>query len=162
MQQHAPAEPIADGTSTEFATIPEAIAEFQAGRFVLIVDDEDRENEGDLAMPAQFCGSAEVNFMAREGRGLICMPMLGKRLDELKIPMMVVRSGHASPSTAFTVSVDARDEITTGISAADRAVTIQKLIDPGTRPEEIVQPGHLFPLRYMEGGVLRRAGHTEA
>ena len=161
MQQHALAEPIADGNSTEFATISEAIAEFQAGRFVLIVDDEDRENEGDLAIPAQFCGSAEVNFMAREGRGLICMPMLGKRLDELKIPMMVVRTGHAQ-STAFTVSVDARDEITTGISAADRAVTIQRLIDPGTRPEEIVQPGHLFPLRYMEGGVLRRAGHTEA
>jgi 3,4-dihydroxy 2-butanone 4-phosphate synthase / GTP cyclohydrolase II len=144
-----------------FATIPEAIAEFKAGRFVLIVDDEDRENEGDLAIPAEFCGPDEVNFMAREGRGLICMPMLGKRLDELEIPMMVVRSGQAQ-STAFTVSVDAREGITTGISAVDRAVTIRKLIDPATRSYEVVRPGHLFPLRYVEGGVLRRAGHTEA
>jgi 3,4-dihydroxy 2-butanone 4-phosphate synthase/GTP cyclohydrolase II len=146
---------------TRFATIPEAIGEFKAGRFVLIVDDEDRENEGDLAIPAEFCGPEQVNFMAREGRGLICMPMLGKRLDELNIPMMVVRSGQMQ-STAFTVSVDAREGITTGISAADRAVTIRKLIDPATTADEIVRPGHLFPLRYVEGGVLRRAGHTEA
>src|SRR5205823_11354518 len=102
-----------------------------------------------------------VNFMAREGRGLICMPLLGQRLDELNIRMMVVRTSQVQ-STAFTVSVDARDGITTGISAADRAVTIQKLIDPNARPEEIVRPGHLFPLRYLQGGVLRRAGHTEA
>jgi len=146
---------------SDFASIPDAIAEFKAGRFVLIVDDEDRENEGDLAIAAEFCGPTQVNFMAREGRGLICMPMLGRRLDELNIPMMVVRTGR-SLSTAFTVSVDARDGITTGISAADRAVTIQKLIEPDTRPEEIVRPGHLFPLRYLQGGVLRRAGHTEA
>src|SRR5439155_5619106 len=142
-----------------FVTIPDAIAEFKAGRFVLIVDDEDRENEGDLAIAAEFCGPAQVNFMAREGRGLICMPMLGKRLDELNIPMMVVRTGQAH-STAFTVSVDARDGITTGISAADRAVTIQKLIYPNTRPVEIVWPGLLFPLRYLQVGFLRRSRHT--
>lgn len=145
----------------DFVSIPEAIGEFQAGRFVLIVDDKDRENEGDLAIPAQFCGPAQVNFMAREGRGLICMPMLGKRLDELDIPMMVVRSGQ-SLSTAFTVSVDAREDVTTGISAGDRAVTIAQLIDESTRPDDLIRPGHLFPLRYVEGGVLRRVGHTEA
>jgi 3,4-dihydroxy 2-butanone 4-phosphate synthase/GTP cyclohydrolase II len=143
------------------ATIQEAIEEFRRGHFVLIVDDEDRENEGDLAIAAEFCGPAEVNLMAREGRGLICMPMLGKRLDELQVPMMVQRTGQ-SMSTAFTVSVDARDGITTGISAADRALTVRKLIDPSTRPDELVRPGHLFPLRYVSGGVLRRAGHTEA
>jgi 3,4-dihydroxy 2-butanone 4-phosphate synthase/GTP cyclohydrolase II len=128
------------------ATIQEAIEEFRRGHFVLIVDDEDRENEGDLAIAAEFCGPAEVNLMAREGRGLICMPMLGKRLDELQVPMMVQRTGQ-SMSTAFTVSVDARDGITTGISAADRALTVRKLIDPSTRPDELVRPGHLFPLR---------------
>jgi 3,4-dihydroxy 2-butanone 4-phosphate synthase/GTP cyclohydrolase II len=146
--------------TAEFATIPEAIAEFKAGHFVVIVDDEDRENEGDLVIAAEFCGADEVNLMARDGCGLICIPMTGQRLDELNIPMMVNRV--PGQGTAFTVSVDARDGITTGISAADRALTIRKLLDPKTRPEEIARPGHLFPLRYMEGGVLRRAGHTEA
>jgi 3,4-dihydroxy 2-butanone 4-phosphate synthase/GTP cyclohydrolase II len=159
--EQTPAERTQAVNGTDFATIPEAIEEFKAGRFVLIVDDEDRENEGDLCIAAEFCSAAQVNFMAREARGLICMPMLGKRLDELKIPMMVhgPLSGHG---TAFTVSVDARDGITTGISAADRAVTIRKLIDPAARAEEIAQGGHMFPLRYEEGGVLRRVGHTEA
>jgi 3,4-dihydroxy 2-butanone 4-phosphate synthase/GTP cyclohydrolase II len=161
LRRAKPAESETQAEETPFATIPEAIEEFKAGRFVLIVDDEDRENEGDLVIPAEFCGAAEVNFMAREARGLICMPMLGKRLDELRIPMMVVRSGQTQ-STAFTVSIDARDGVTTGISAADRALAIEKLIDPEARPEDLVQPGHLFPLRYAEGGVLRRAGHTEA
>ena len=161
MAQHAPVEQAGPTGEVTFASVPEAIEEFKAGRFVLIVDDEDRENEGDLVIAAEFCTAAQVNFMAREGCGLICMPMLGRRLDDLKIPMMVVRPPQTL-STAFTVSVDARDGITTGISAPDRALTIRKLIDPYTRPEEIVQPGHLFPLRYMEGGVLRRAGHTEA
>jgi 3,4-dihydroxy 2-butanone 4-phosphate synthase/GTP cyclohydrolase II len=161
LRRAKPAESETQAEETPFATIPEAIEEFKAGRFVLIVDDEDRENEGDLVIPAEFCGAAEVNFMAREARGLICMPMLGKRLDELRIPMMVVRSGQTQ-STAFTVSIDARDGVTTGISAADRALAIEKLIDSEARPEDLVQPGHLFPLRYAEGGVLRRAGHTEA
>ena len=161
MAQQLSAEKATPAAEAGFATIPEAIAEFKAGRFVLIVDDEDRENEGDLVIAAEFCTPAQVNLMAREGRGLICMPMLGRRLDELKIPMMVTRPPQAL-STAFTVSVDARDGITTGISAADRALTIQRLIDPDTRPEDLVQPGHLFPLRYVQGGVLRRAGHTEA
>ena len=147
--------------ASPFATIAEAIAEFQAGRFVLIVDDEDRENEGDLVIAAEFCGASQINFMAREARGLICVPLLGKRLDELQIPMMVPRTS-GSFSTAFTVSVDAAEGTTTGISAADRAITVRKLIDPSTRPDELLQPGHIFPLRYMEGGVLRRSGHTEA
>jgi len=128
---------------------------------VLIVDDEDRENEGDLAVAAQFATPEAINFMAQHGRGLVCMPMLGERLDQLQIPLMVARDG-ASQATAFTVSVDARTGITTGISAYDRYLTVQALIDPKTTPEDVVRPGHLFPLRYAEGGVLRRAGHTEA
>jgi 3,4-dihydroxy 2-butanone 4-phosphate synthase / GTP cyclohydrolase II len=131
------------------------------GRMVLIVDDEDRENEGDLAIAAQFATPEAINFMAAHGRGLICMPMLGERLDELQIPLMVARDGH-SQSTAFTVSVDAKIGVSTGISAYDRYLTVQALIDPKTTPDDIVRPGHLFPLRYAEGGVLRRAGHTEA
>src|SRR5437773_11919566 len=115
-----PADRPETATQADFVTIPEAVEEMKAGRFVLIVDDEDRENEGDLVIAAEFCGPDQVNFMAREGRGLICMPMLGERLDQLSIPMMVQRTGQ-SMSTAFTVSVDARDGITTGISAADRA-----------------------------------------
>jgi 3,4-dihydroxy 2-butanone 4-phosphate synthase/GTP cyclohydrolase II len=128
---------------------------------VLIVDDEDRENEGDLAVAAQFATPEAINFMAAHGRGLICMPMLGERLDELQIPLMVARNG-PSQSTAFTVSVDARAGVTTGISAFDRYLTVRALIDPKATPDDIVRPGHLFPLRYAEGGVLRRPGHTEA
>jgi len=131
------------------------------GRMVLIVDDEDRENEGDLAIAAQFATPKAINFMAVQGRGLICIPMLGERLDELQIPLMVARDG-SSQSTAFTVSVDARDGVSTGISAYDRYLTVRALIDSTTAPDDIVRPGHLFPLRYAEGGVLRRAGHTEA
>jgi 3,4-dihydroxy 2-butanone 4-phosphate synthase/GTP cyclohydrolase II len=144
-----------------FCEVPEAIADFRVGKIVLIVDDEDRENEGDLAIAAEHATPEAINFMAQHGRGLICMPMLGKRLDELQIPLMVIRNG-PSQATAFTVSVDARHGVTTGISAHDRYLTVKALIDPETRPDDIVRPGHLFPLRYAEGGVLRRAGHTEA
>src|SRR3712207_1970012 len=128
---------------------------------VLIVDDEDRENEGDLAVAAEHVTPDAINFMAAHGRGLICMPMLGKRLDELQLPLMVVRNV-PSQATAFTISVDAKHGVSTGISAHDRYITVKALIDPATTPDDLVRPGHLFPLRYAEGGVLRRAGHTEA
>ncbi|MBI4234314.1 MAG: bifunctional 3,4-dihydroxy-2-butanone-4-phosphate synthase/GTP cyclohydrolase II [Chloroflexi bacterium] len=143
------------------ATVEEAIEEIRAGRFVIIVDDEDRENEGDLAMAAEKVTPEHVSFMARHARGLICMPILGKRLEELNIPMMV-QDNTSRHGTAFTVTVDAKRGVTTGISAADRAATTQTLLDPKTRPEDLARPGHLFPLRYTEGGVLVRAGHTEA
>jgi 3,4-dihydroxy 2-butanone 4-phosphate synthase/GTP cyclohydrolase II len=159
----AEARPETNGSEPDasFCTIPEAIEDFKVGRMVLIVDDEDRENEGDLAIAAQFATPEVINFMAAHGRGLICMPMLGDRLDQLQIPLMVARNG-PTQSTAFTVSVDARRGVSTGISAYDRYLTVQALIDPKTTPEDIARPGHLFPLRYAEGGVLRRAGHTEA
>jgi 3,4-dihydroxy 2-butanone 4-phosphate synthase/GTP cyclohydrolase II len=147
--------------SASFCSIDDAIADFSQGKMVLIVDDEDRENEGDLAIAAEHATPEAINFMAAHGRGLICMPMLGQRLDELQIPLMVVRNS-LSQATAFTVSVDARDGVSTGISAYDRYLTVRTLIDPDARPEDLVQPGHLFPLRYADGGVLRRAGHTEA
>jgi 3,4-dihydroxy 2-butanone 4-phosphate synthase/GTP cyclohydrolase II len=143
------------------ATIEEAIQEYRLGRFVIIVDDEDRENEGDLTLPAQFADADAINFMARYGRGLICVPMTGERLDELRIPMMVGRNDSRF-GTGFTVSVEARSGVTTGISAADRARTVQALVDPSSRPDDLVMPGHTFPLRAREGGVLVRAGQTEA
>lgn len=144
-----------------FATIEEAIAHIRAGKFVVIVDDEDRENEGDLVVAAEKVTPEHINFMAREARGLICVPIIGRRLDELKIPMMV-QDNTSSHGTAFTVSVDYKVGTTTGISAYDRAATIRALIDPKARPEDFARPGHIFPLRYQEGGVLVRAGHTEA
>ena len=144
-----------------FASIPEAIDEFKAGRFVIIVDDEDRENEGDLCIPAEKVTADSINFMARHGRGLICVPIVGSRLDELEIPMMV-ETNTSGYGTAFTVAVDARRGVSTGISAADRANTVLALIDPRTRPSDLARPGHVFPLRYAEGGVLRRTGQTEA
>src|SRR5262245_27546381 len=144
-----------------FAPIEEAIEEIRQGRTLLVVDDEDRENEGDLLMAADKATPESVNFMAKHGRGLICAPMTGERLDELKIGMMV--SDHTAPlSTAFTITVDARRGVTTGTSAYDRAVTIRTLVDASTRPEDLTRPGHILPLRAMPGGVLRRAGHTEA
>jgi 3,4-dihydroxy 2-butanone 4-phosphate synthase/GTP cyclohydrolase II len=143
------------------ATIEEAIADFAEGRFVIIVDDETRENEGDLAIAAERVTPEAVNFMARHGRGLICLPIAGKRLDELQIPMMVQENTSAL-GTAFTVSVEARRGITTGISAADRATTIRTVLDPATRPADLARPGHVFPLRAKEGGVFMRAGQTEA
>ncbi len=144
-----------------FADITDAIADFRAGKFVLIVDDDDRENEGDLAIAAEHVTPAAINFLAMHARGLVCIAMTGQRLDELQIPLMVGRSA-SGQGAAFTVSVDAKRNVTTGISAYDRAATVAALLDPATRPEDLVRPGHLFPLRYAEGGVLRRAGHTEA
>ena len=145
------------------ATVEEAIAEYQAGHFVIIVDDEDRENEGDLTIAAEFVTADHINFMARYGRGLICMPMTGERVEALGIPMMVHTLANSSPfGTPFTVSVEARTGVTTGLSAADRARTVQVLIDPNSTRDDLVMPGHLFPLRAREGGVLVRAGQTEA
>jgi len=147
--------------STDLATIPEAIEDIRAGRFLIIVDDEDRENEGDLAMAAEKVTADAINFMARHGRGLICLPIIGQRLDELQIPLMV-QQNTSKFSTAFTVSIEAKHKVSTGISAADRAETIKAVLDPATQAEDIVRPGHMFPLRAREGGVLVRAGHTEA
>ncbi|HLF71436.1 MAG TPA: bifunctional 3,4-dihydroxy-2-butanone-4-phosphate synthase/GTP cyclohydrolase II [Dehalococcoidia bacterium] len=143
------------------ATIEEAIEEFRAGRFVIIVDDEDRENEGDLTMAAQFVTAESINFMAKYGRGLICISMTEDRLEKLGIPMMVDEND-SQFGTPFTVAVDAKYGTTTGISAADRALTVQTLINPEAEREELSMPGHLFPLRARDGGVLVRAGQTEA
>jgi 3,4-dihydroxy 2-butanone 4-phosphate synthase/GTP cyclohydrolase II len=143
------------------ATIKEAIEEIKAGRFVVIVDDEDRENEGDLAVAAEKVTPEAINFMAKHGRGLICMPIVGERLDELNIPMMV-GDNTSKFETAFTVSIEAKHETTTGISAYDRAATVKKVLDPAAKPSDFVSPGHTFPLRAREGGVLVRAGQTEA
>jgi 3,4-dihydroxy 2-butanone 4-phosphate synthase/GTP cyclohydrolase II len=144
-----------------FASIEAAISAFRDGEFLVVVDDEDRENEGDLIIAAQHATPAGVGFMVRHTSGLICMPVLGERLDELRIPMMVANNTDAR-RTAFTVSIDYGPGTTTGISAADRAATIAALIDPSKPPEGFTRPGHVFPLRYQPGGVLRRAGHTEA
>src|SRR2546427_758353 len=145
---------------TGFASIEAAIEEIRAGRILVVVDDEDRENEGDLVMAADKVTPEAVNFMAKYGRGLICVPMTGERLDELKISMMV--SDNTAPmATAFTVTVDARRGVTTGTSAYDRAVTIRTLVDPAMGRRDLTAPGHIFPLRAMPGGVLRRAGHTQ-
>ncbi len=143
------------------SSVEEAIEDIKAGRMVIIVDDEDRENEGDLAMAAEKVTPEAINFMATHGKGLICVPMLGQRLEQLRLPLMVSENT-ARHGTAFTVSVDVIKGATTGISAYDRAATIKALIDPQTRPEDLARPGHIFPLRYMEGGVLVRAGQTEA
>jgi len=143
------------------STIPEAIEDLKAGRFVIIVDDEDRENEGDLALAAEKVTPEAINFMTLHARGLICLPIIGKRLDELMIPLMVPDNS-TKFCTAFTVSVEAKHGVSTGISAADRAHTIKTVIDPATGAEDLVRPGHMFPLRAREGGVLVRAGHTEA
>ncbi|HIP99486.1 TPA: bifunctional 3,4-dihydroxy-2-butanone-4-phosphate synthase/GTP cyclohydrolase II [Candidatus Bipolaricaulota bacterium] len=144
-----------------FATVDQAVEAIRQGRMVIVVDDEDRENEGDLIMAAQFATPAAINFMIKEARGLICVPMPKKWADRLELRPMVEppRDHH---ETAFTVSVDAREGITTGISAHDRARTIRLLADPRARPQDFVSPGHVFPLVAREGGVLRRAGHTEA
>ena len=143
------------------ATVEEAIEEYRNGRFVVIIDDEDRENEGDLTIPAQFATPEAINFMARYGRGLICVPMTAERLEQLHVPMMV-NHNDSHFGTPFSVSVEARSGVTTGISAADRARTTQVLIDPNARPNDLVMPGHIFPLRARDGGVLVRAGQTEA
>ena len=139
-----------------FASIAEAIDDIRQGRMVVVVDDEDRENEGDFLMAADRATPEAINFMARHGRGLICAPMTGERLDELRISMMVT-DNTASMGTAFTVTVDAKRGVTTGTSAYDRALTIKALVDPTTRAEDLARPGHILPLRSMPGGVLRRS-----
>ena len=147
----------------QFATIEEAIAEIQEGRLIIIVDDEDRENEGDLMIAAEKVTPEAINFMATHGRGLICLAMTGQRLEELQIPLMVSDYSNTSPyGTAFCVSIEARRNVSTGISAFDRAQTILTAIDPKTKPSDLTRPGHIFPLRAREGGVLVRAGQTEA
>ena len=151
----------ADGSDSGLGTIEEGIAEFRAGRPVIIVDNEGRENEGDVCIPAEFCTAEMINFMAMHARGLICIAMTGERLDHLNVPTMT-RDNTAPLGTAFTISVEARDGVTTGISAADRARTVQVLIDPAAGPEDLTRPGHMFPLRARVGGVLVRAGQTEA
>lgn len=144
--------------------VPQAIADIKRGRMVIVVDDRRRENEGDLVMAASRITPEAVNFMATHGRGLICVPMTGDRLSALEIAPMVPDSAPPPDSheAAFTVSVDARRGVTTGISAQDRAMTIHRLLNPRTKPGDLARPGHVFPLRYREGGVLVRAGHTEA
>ena len=144
-----------------FSHIEAAIDAVRRGEIVVVVDDEDRENEGDLIMAAEMVTPEAMGFMVRHTSGVICMPMEGDRLDALNIPLMVVDNTEAQ-RTAFTVSVDAAAGVSTGISAADRAQTVRTLIDPASRPSDLVRPGHIFPLRYREGGVLKRAGHTEA
>ncbi len=143
------------------ATIEEAIADIRFGKVIVVMDDEDRENEGDLTMAAQMVTPAAVNFMTKHGRGLICVPIIGRRLDELHIPMMV-RENTSPLETAFTVSIEAKGRTTTGISAHDRAATITALLDPNAKPSDFLCPGHTFPLRARDGGVLVRAGQTEA
>jgi len=144
-----------------FATIPEAIEDIKAGKLIIIVDDESRENEGDLATAAEKVTPEAINFMAKHARGLICLPIIGQRLNELEIPLMV-QNNTSRYTTAFTVSIEARDKVATGISAFDRAQTIKTVLNPDTKPEDLVRPGHVFPIRAREGGVLVRAGHTEA
>lgn len=144
-----------------FATVEEVVEEIREGRIVIVVDDADRENEGDFVMAAEKVSPEAINFMATHGRGIVCMPCEGRRLDDLRIPLMVA-SKQGSHETAFAVSIDARGSTTTGTSAHDRAATIQAVCRAGTMPEDIQMPGHVFPLRAEEGGVLKRAGHTEA
>src|SRR3954454_5934684 len=144
-----------------FAPIEEALEEIRRGRMVVVCDDESRENEGDLTMAAQFATPEAINFMAKEARGLICLALTGERCDQLELDLMAAKN--ESPfETAFTVSVEAREGVTTGISAHDRAHTVQVAIDPGSKPSDLVQPGHVFPLRARPGGVLERTGQNEA
>src|ERR1700729_3661416 len=144
-----------------FAAIEDAIAAIRAGKMVIVVDDEDRENEGDLTIAAEKITPEAINFMARHGRGLICLAMVPERLDELEIPLMVSQNSSRF-ETAFCVSIEARNGTTTGISAADRATTVLAAIDPRTQPSDLVRPGHIFPLRARNAGVLVLAGQTEA
>jgi len=144
-----------------FSTIDEAIEDIRAGKVVIVVDDADRENEGDFIMAAEKATPERLNFMVTHGRGIVCMPMTGQRLDELRIPLMVSKNNE-SHGTAFAVSIDIQGRTTTGTSAFDRAATVRAIADPDLRPDDIRMPGHVFPLMAQEGGVLKRAGHTEA
>ena len=147
--------------TTPFASIEEVVADLRAGRMIVVLDDEERENEGDLVLAAEHVTAAAINFMATHGRGLICLPLTPERLDGLQIPLMVEQNT-ARFGSAFCVSIEARRDVTTGISAADRARTVQVAVDPRSRPHDLARPGHVFPLRAHPGGVLKRAGHTEA
>ena len=160
---HAPSQNLQEGkhTMTAVSTIPEILADIKAGKMVIITDAEDRENEGDLVMAAQFVTPQAINFMIKHARGLVCLPMNDELVDRLRLPQMTQKNG-AQYGTNFTVSIEAAEGISTGISAADRAHTIQTAVSPEVRPEDIVQPGHIFPLRSQKGGVLVRARHTEA
>jgi len=151
----------AEKNPEEFARIEDAIAAIRAGEIVIVVDDEDRENEGDLTIAAEKITPAAINFMAMYGRGLICLAMMPERLGELEIPLMASRNGSRF-DTAFCVSIEAKDGTTTGISAADRAATVLTAIDPATKPADLLRPGHMFPLRARNAGTLERTGHTEA
>src|SRR5216117_2286373 len=144
-----------------YARIEDAVAAIRAGKMIIVVDDEDRENEGDLMIAAEKVTPEAINFMARYGRGLICLSMTPERLDELEIPLMVSQNSSRF-ETAFCVPIDAKGRTTTGISAADRAATVLAAIDPATRPADLARPGHMFPLRARTGGVMVRAGQTEA
>src|SRR5687768_4046218 len=144
-----------------FAAVEDAVASIQRGEMVIVVDDEDRENEGDLTMAAEKVTPEAINFMARFGRGLICLPMTGERLDKLEIPLMVTKNSTRF-ETAFCVPIEAKRGTSTGISAADRAATVRAAIHPKTKPSDLARPGHMFPLRARDGGVLVRAGQTEA
>jgi 3,4-dihydroxy 2-butanone 4-phosphate synthase/GTP cyclohydrolase II len=154
-------KPARSRKKSPFATIDDAVAAIGRGEMIIVVDDEDRENEGDLTIAADKITPDAINFMAKHGRGLICMPMLEERLEELDIPLMV-KENTARFDTAFTISIEAKRKTSTGISAADRAVTVLTAIDPATRPSDLARPGHMFPLRARTGGVLVRAGQTEA
>ena len=144
-----------------FSNVKDAIKDFRKGRFVIVIDDRHRENEADLVLAAEKVTPDKINFMIKNARGLVCVPMLGKRLDELKLPLMT-RKNTEFTKCAFTISVDAKKGATTGISAYDRAKTIKALIDNKTKPSDLAKPGHIFPLRCDEGGLAKRAGHTEA
>jgi len=144
-----------------FNTIPEVIKDFKKGRMVIVIDDEGRENEGDLVVAAKFADKEAINFMIKHGRGLVCVPMEGRRLDDLGLHPMF-EDNQDQYKTAWTISIDGKKGVSTGISAHDRAVTVKALINRRTRPSDLVRPGHVFPLRAKEGGILTRAGHTEA
>jgi len=152
---------VSDRDSFLLSSIEDAIQELRAGRFVVVVDDEDRENEGDLVLAAEKATPQAINFMVREGRGLVCLALTEERCEQLQLPPMV-EENTSNFGTAFTVSIEARGRTTTGISAADRAATVLTAIDPRTKPSDLLRPGHMFPLRAQRGGVLKRAGQTEA
>ena len=143
-------------------SLEEALEDLKAGKMLIVVDDESRENEGDLVMAAEKVTPEAINFIVKYGKGLLCMPTIGERLDELQMPLMISQNAGRKDQTAFTVSVDYNRGTTTGISAYDRAATVKAMLDPESRPGDFTRPGHMFPLRYHPGGVLARPGHTEA
>jgi 3,4-dihydroxy 2-butanone 4-phosphate synthase/GTP cyclohydrolase II len=160
--KQASLSPVERDRPPQMTLVPEAIEIFRRGEMLIIVDDEDRENEGDLVVAAEKVTPEAINFMAKYGRGLVCLALTEARCKELELPLMVDEAEMVPFGTAFTVSIEARGKVTTGISAADRAATVRAAIDPKTRPYDLTRPGHVFPVRARPGGVLKRAGHTEA